>query len=349
MTSEIQELNGSLTHEMGETDMERAEGKNLQAITTQAEARIVRAEATYAQSAHVQPRCVENPQEEALTAQAPECVKPEGGETVTRQLLREHRLEIYVNEQLVARLVCTAEDLENLVIGRLVTEGIICDAEEIEQFYLCESGNRARVFLKGNVKFEPKEAEEPTCCTDNHVYLKREEDAAAQAEEIAAQREEIATQREEPAAQTEEPAALPGQGNRATNEERLCGALHADRIFKIVKAFSDDSALHRSTGGTHSCLLAVEERIVYWTEDIGRHNALDKVIGYAFREKLDLAKCIVFTTGRVPTDMVRKAVTAGIPVLVSKAVPTTDAVEMAKKNGLTLICRAWPDSFEVYG
>ena len=333
MTSEIQELNGSLTHEMGETDMERAEGKNLQAITTQAEARIVRAEATYAQSAHVQPRCVENPQEEALTAQAPECVKPEGGETVTRQLLREHRLEIYVNEQLVARLVCTAEDLENLVIGRLVTEGIICDAEEIEQFYVCESGNRARVFLKGNVKFEPKEAEEPTCCTDNHVYLKRAEDAAAQSEEIS-------EQREEPAAQAEEPATLPGQGNSATNEEH---------IFKIVKAFSDDSALHRSTGGTHSCLLAVEERVVYRAEDIGRHNALDKVIGYAFREKLDLAKCIVFTTGRVPTDMVRKAVTAGIPVLVSKAVPTTDAVEMAKKNGLTLICRAWPDSFEVYG
>lgn len=288
--------------------MDRSEGKSLQAITTQAEAKIVRGKTPYVQGA--------------------ECIQPEGGETVTRQLLKEHRLEIYVNEQLVARLVCTAEDLENLVIGRLVTEGIIRDAEEIEQFYLCESGNRARVFLKGNVKFEPKEAEEPTCCTDNHVYLKREEDAAAQ---------------------TEEPAALPGQGNRATNEERLCGAFHAERIFKIVKAFADDSVLHRSTGGTHSCLLAVEDRIVYRTEDIGRHNALDKVIGYAYREKLDLAKCIVFTTGRVPTDMVRKAVAAGLPVLVSKAVPTIDAVEMARESGLTLICRAWPDSFEVYG
>ncbi|MBR1855022.1 MAG: formate dehydrogenase accessory sulfurtransferase FdhD [Lachnospiraceae bacterium] len=93
-----------------------------------------------------------------------------------RQLLQEHRMEIYVNEQLVARLVCTAADLENLVVGRLVTEGIITDAAQIEQLHLCESGNRARVFLKEHVKLVPKCEEEPTCCTDNHVYLMRKAD-----------------------------------------------------------------------------------------------------------------------------------------------------------------------------
>lgn len=83
-------------------------------------------------------------------------------------------------------------------------------------------------------------------------------------------------------------------------------------------------------------------------EDIGRHNALDKCIGYALLEQLDLSECILFTTGRVPTDMVQKVIAAGIPVLASKAVPTDQAIELAKKYHLNLICRAWPDRMEIY-
>ncbi|MBR1703725.1 MAG: formate dehydrogenase accessory sulfurtransferase FdhD [Lachnospiraceae bacterium] len=232
----------------------------------------------------------------------------ESGQTV-RQLLQEHRMEIYVNEQLAARLVCTAKDLENLVVGRLVTEGIITEAAQIEQLHLCESGNRARVFLKENGKLVPKQEEEPTCCTDNHVYLTRE-------------------------------AGVETKHNPAHWKKEW--------IFGIANAFAQDSALHKSTGGTHSCMLAMEDRILYKAEDIGRHNALDKAVGFAVREGLDRSQCILFTTGRVPTDMVRKAAAAGIPVLVSKAVPTADAVELARRNEITLICRAWPDSFEIY-
>ena len=83
-------------------------------------------------------------------------------------------------------------------------------------------------------------------------------------------------------------------------------------------------------------------------EDIGRHNALDKCIGYALLEQLELSECILFTTGRVPTDMVQKVIAAGIPVLASKAVPTDQAIELAKKYRLNLICRAWPDRIEIY-
>ena len=247
-------------------------------------------------------------------------VRNDGGKQEThKEILREHRLELMVNEQLLARLVCTPGDLENLVVGRLITEQVISDAEEIEQLYLCESGNRARVFLKKDVRFETAETEEPTCCTDNRVFL-----------------------------QTVRKTAGSGNWEQVFSEQLSPAVWKKEWIFSIVKFFAEDSKLHRSTGGTHSCMLAMEERVLYCAEDLGRHNAMDKAIGYAAMQGLDREKCILFTTGRVPTDMVRKAVAARIPVLVSKAVPTAEAVEMARENGLTLICRAWPDSFEVY-
>lgn len=218
-----------------------------------------------------------------------------------RGLLGEHPLELWVSERLLERLVCTPDDLENLVVGRLVTEQVISCVEEIEQLYLCEGGCKARVFLKKDVKFEPAEA-----------------------------------------------MAENGGPKQPSFPKLPQTVWKKEWIFSIIQTFAEDSKLHRSTGGTHSCMLAMEGQVLYCAEDLGRHNAMDKAIGYAARQGLDREKCILFTTGRVPTDMVRKAVAARIPVLVSKAVPTAQAVEMAQESGLTLICRAWPDSFEVY-
>ncbi|MCM1112620.1 MAG: formate dehydrogenase accessory sulfurtransferase FdhD [Muribaculum sp.] len=239
-------------------------------------------------------------------------------EPVEQELLqeipREHRLELVVNERRIARLVCTPGDLEDLVAGRLITEGIVSDLSEIERIWICESGSRAKVFLNKDVAFEAGLAEEPTCCTDNRVFWGKR--------------------------------AAQGGGALSRIERRA--AWKPEWIFAMADAFAEDFQLHKRTGGIHGCLLGVEGKVVCRTEDIGRHNALDKAVGYGARAGLAPGKCMLFTTGRVPTDMVRKAVAAGIPVLISKAVPTKEAVEMAEEYGLTLICRAWPDSFEVY-
>ncbi len=242
-------------------------------------------------------------------------------ETAEREILREHRLEIVVNERTIARLVCTGEDLENLVVGRLITEQMIAGAEDIEGLYLCESGNRARVFLKENIKLCAAQTEEPTCCTDNLVLLEPAD------KRIRSQYGSI----------------------RQTEYEPLePGVWKPEWIFGLTDAFAEDFRLHKRTGGIHACMLGREGSVLYQTEDIGRHNAMDKAIGYASRMGIAPERCMLFTTGRVPTDMVRKAVASRIPVLVSKAVPTLEAVEMAQRYGLVLICRAWPDSFEIY-
>ena len=260
-------------------------------------------------------------------------VKPDGSRKVNnRAILREHRLELWVNERLFGRLVCTPNHLEDLVVGRLITEQIITGADEIEELYICDSGNRARVFLKKDISFQQEVAEEPTCCADNKIYLQ---------EAVPKVLNQMASNLQIPNPQN--------AGSTAEASALRQKPLWEDSwVFAMVDAFLGDSALHRSTGGTHSCVLAIEGKIIHVTEDIGRHNALDKIIGYVARQGLDREKCMVFTTGRVPVDMVRKMLAARLPILISKSVPTMDAVELASQNGLTLICRAWPDSFEVF-
>lgn len=105
----------------------------------------------------------------------------------------------------------------------------------------------------------------------------------------------------------------------------------------MADAFLQDMPLHRQTGATHSSFLMADGEILFRCEDIGRHNALDKAIGYGSRNGLDLKNAVLFTSGRIPTDMVMKTVRAGIPVLAGRSVPTKEAVELARRYRLILI------------
>lgn len=239
-------------------------------------------------------------------------VLADGEETaVVSELLHEHRMELWVNEQLVARLVCTPENLDAYVVGRLITEGLIRTTEDIEMLHISGNGKVAKVTLRSGADWGEETVEEPTSVLGNQILLRPMECRGV-----------------EPVSKIE---------------------WQKEWVYNIVDVFARDSRLHKTTGGTHSCVLAVGEEILHVVEDLGRHNAMDKAIGYAALNDIAPEKCILFTTGRVPVDMVSKVIRAGIPVLVSKSIPTMDAVEMAREYRLTLICKAWPDSFEVYG
>ena len=119
-------------------------------------------------------------------------------------------------------------------------------------------------------------------------------------------------------------------------------------IFDLADCFANGTPLHSQTWATHSCFLACGGELLFQCEDIGRHNALDKAIGYALRHNIDLKKCVVYSSGRIPTDMAIKAIRAGIPVLASKASPSAEAVAMAKEYHLTLICAARRDRMKLF-
>ena len=110
-----------------------------------------------------------------------------------------------------------------------------------------------------------------------------------------------------------------------------------ERIFQTVKdLFSNPDTLFNRTGCAHSCALMRNNEIICSFEDIGRHNALDKVIGYALNAGIPRADCVIFTSGRISGDYMSKIIHAGFLVAVSRAAVTCEAVRLARANGITL-------------
>ena len=97
------------------------------------------------------------------------------------------------------------------------------------------------------------------------------------------------------------------------------------------------SELHQLTGGIHVVALAGAEGIITVSEDIGRHNALDRVIGYGLRNGIDFSRTFILVSGRVSSEMARKCLIANIPIIASRGATTTLALEVAVKNGLTIV------------
>jgi len=119
-----------------------------------------------------------------------------------------------------------------------------------------------------------------------------------------------------------------------------------DMVFKVISSIESD--LWKWTGGAHCSVLFSEGELIAKSSDVGRHNTVDKVIGYAVLHGIDLSRCILGCTGRQPLGMITKAANAGIPIVVSKAATTVRGIEQAEKAGITLVCRVKQDSFCIY-
>jgi FdhD protein len=114
-------------------------------------------------------------------------------------------------------------------------------------------------------------------------------------------------------------------------------AVSATRLLQLAREIQNRAELWRRTGGVHACALADRERILFFAEDVGRHNAFDKVVGMAVLAGADLADKIAITTGRLSAEIVSKAVCCRLPILVSRSAVTGLAVRLARRFGLTLV------------
>ncbi|MGE5516636.1 MAG: formate dehydrogenase accessory sulfurtransferase FdhD [Bacteroidota bacterium] len=115
---------------------------------------------------------------------------------------------------------------------------------------------------------------------------------------------------------------------------------HTSWLYALQKTINTMPSLYLTTGAIHGCVLCEEDRPLIYMEDVGRHNAMDKIAGYMHRHGLSAAGKSLYTTGRLTSEMVIKTVQMGIPVLLSRSGFTAWGVELARQAGLTLIGRA---------
>ena len=213
----------------------------------------------------------------------------------------EHWMDIFINERLAMRVVCTPEHLDELVVGRLLTEGLIRSPDDIEAISICELGLRARVMLRKEAMKQLSSTDGSTietCCTDNRTMMQN-------------------------------------RMRKITPVKPL--AWRKTWVLQIVNRMCQEEPLYKETHAVHGCYLAIKDHILCCREDIGRHNAMDKAIGWACIQKIDLGQCLLFTTGRMPSDMVSKAICSGVPVLASKTYPSDLGIKLAKQARLTLM------------
>ena len=223
-------------------------------------------------------------------------------------LATEHLMEVYINKVLTMKLICTPDELDALVVGRLYTEGIIASTGEIISLHICKYGNRADVIIDEEPAHDGSFVDTtPSCCTGNKLL---------------------------------------NDLFRSNSLSPVSPIEYKDEwVYSLAEEFADATPLFLKTHSVHSAFLAQNGKTLYMSEDLGRHNALDKVIGKALIDGIDLKTSLLFTSGRVPTDMAEKAIRVGIPVLISKTVATDAAIELAREYNLTLLLKARPESF----
>jgi FdhD protein len=116
--------------------------------------------------------------------------------------------------------------------------------------------------------------------------------------------------------------------------------LRTSWLYELTRRINTTPSLYLEAGAIHGCVLARQDTPLVYLEDVGRHNAVDKIAGWMFRHRVAAADKIFYTTGRLTSEMVIKTVRMGIPILISRSGFTAWGVELARKANLTLVGRA---------
>jgi FdhD protein len=252
--------------------------------------------------------------------------RKEREETAQDTLVTEAPLTVYLNGEELVTILCTPEFLVELTVGYLYSEGFIGKKEDIVSLTFDE--RRPSVAVGTSLRVDVRE-----------LYEKRKRLITPGCID-AAGLEALG-----PGDLRRDPGAA---GTEPLKFRSLEPSIRAADIQAVLREVNGLAKLYRETGGVHNAALCGGREVLFFSEDIGRHNALDKVIGHSLLEGITLGDKTVITSGRISSPVVMKMARALIPVLVSRSAPTSEAARLAEAFGLTLIGFARGNRFNVY-
>ena len=230
-------------------------------------------------------------------------VTEQGRSEVEDTLVKEFSLTIILNNHELVTLLCSPTKLKYLATGFLLSEGLLNNKDEIKKITVDDRRGVARVETKGDKEFA------------GELIFKRSITSGCG-----------------------KGISLHGATDAQTlGEVQSKIEISAVEVFNLVKEFQHRSQIYRATGGVHSAALCDTTSILVFAEDIGRHNAIDKIFGQCLLEDIPTNERMIITSGRISSEILLKVAKRNIPILISKSAPTNLGMRLAERLGVTLV------------
>ncbi|MHA2472671.1 MAG: formate dehydrogenase accessory sulfurtransferase FdhD [Promethearchaeota archaeon] len=253
-------------------------------------------------------------------------IKKEDKNKIEDLILVEKPIDIFINSEPIVNIICLPKDLKELTYGFLFSVGIIDSVKDIKDIKISEIENNVKVELLKSLNFKIEDIEinpvsrvvDTTCGIPSpwRKLIKSKLDEAKVKEELWA-------------------------------DETL--KIHFSTIFSSIKKMQAATPLYRETGGCHGAAIFNQNgEILSVKEDIGRHNAIDKVIGEMLLNNNRFDNVFLISTGRLTSDSVLKAIRAKIPIVASFSAAIESGIKLAFAYGITLIGFARGSRMNIY-
>jgi FdhD protein len=234
-------------------------------------------------------------------------------------------LRLLAGHRRVAELMCSPADLEDLVRGFFYTNGFIQEAAQILRIVINRATESAFIELAPEIdpgSFRLSGVIGSACGStlpaDQGFNEEVEEDSKA--------------------------SSSPTTGRVVAAQIQV----GSEYISALMEEFRGHSEIHRQTGGVHAAALADREALLVFREDIGRHNAVDKVIGAYLIHGNNFDDKLLLSSGRLSSEILHKVAACGLPIVVSRSAPTDRCVALAREQNITLVGFARSKRMNIY-